>query len=303
VALVLNEAPDRRLMPELSHRQAGRLAWRQLRDLVQGQAPLLSAPQPGLPGLCAVCHGPAAHGGARCFQCDLHRQLAPDSLADVVVPVAFAIKGGSHARHLWQYKSGRFGPPASASMTAADTAARLLLALLLVFLRDHGACVWRAAGMAGPTHLAVVPTARGRPGVHPLRALISPYLVTSWAELAARPGGHPVRDLDPARFTAQPLPGARVLLLDDTWTTGSTAQSAAMALRLAGARSVAAVVLGRHVSTVTPRSGQPSCAVIRPGQHGLPEPASRLSEVGPASMPFRPERCAVHRGDCAAAEP
>jgi len=303
VALVLNEAPDRRLLPELPHRQADELAWRQLRDLVQAQAPLLSAPRPGLPGLCAVCHGPAAVGGARCFQCDLHCQLAPDSLADVVVPVAFAIKGGSHARHLWQYKSCRFGPPASPAMTAADTAAGLLLALLLVFLRDHGACVWRAAGMPGPTHLAVVPTARGRPGVHPLRALINPYLVTSWAELSARPGGHPVRDLDPARFTAQPLPGARVLLLDDTWTTGSTAQSAAMALRHAGARSVATVVLGRHVSAAMPGSGQPGCGVIRPGQCGLRGSASGLSEVGPESMPFRPERCAVHRGDRAAAEP
>jgi adenine/guanine phosphoribosyltransferase-like PRPP-binding protein len=37
------------------------------------------------------------------------------------------------------------------------------------------------------------------------------------------------------------------LLLDDTWTSGGTAQSAAVALKQAGARSVAVVVLGRHL--------------------------------------------------------
>jgi orotate phosphoribosyltransferase len=37
-----------------------------------------------------------------------------------------------------------------------------------------------------------------------------------------------------------------VLLIDDTWTTGGHAQSAAIALRDAGAAKVAVVVLGRH---------------------------------------------------------
>ena len=37
-----------------------------------------------------------------------------------------------------------------------------------------------------------------------------------------------------------------VLLVDDTWTTGGRAQSAAVALHDAGAARVAVVVLGRH---------------------------------------------------------
>jgi orotate phosphoribosyltransferase-like protein len=37
------------------------------------------------------------------------------------------------------------------------------------------------------------------------------------------------------------------LIIDDTWTTGSRAQSLAHALKMAGASSVAVVVLGRHV--------------------------------------------------------
>src|SRR5262249_62149192 len=100
------------------------------------------------------------------------------------------------------------------------------------------------------------------------RRLVAPHLGWPWAELAARPDQRE-RDLDPGRFDVAPVPGARVLLIDDTWTTGASAQSAAMALRTAGARSVATVVIGRHV-----------------GQAALDL----------AAMPFRSESCAEHRG-------
>jgi adenine/guanine phosphoribosyltransferase-like PRPP-binding protein len=41
--------------------------------------------------------------------------------------------------------------------------------------------------------------------------------------------------------------GARVLVVDDTFTTGARAQSAASALQLAGARVVAIVPIGRVI--------------------------------------------------------
>jgi len=43
------------------------------------------------------------------------------------------------------------------------------------------------------------------------------------------------------------LSGEPVLLVDDTWTTGANAQSAAATLRDAGAGSIALVVIGRHI--------------------------------------------------------
>jgi adenine/guanine phosphoribosyltransferase-like PRPP-binding protein len=43
--------------------------------------------------------------------------------------------------------------------------------------------------------------------------------------------------------------GMRVLLLDDTFTSGATFQSAASTLALAGAAVVAGVVVGRVIST------------------------------------------------------
>jgi orotate phosphoribosyltransferase len=50
--------------------------------------------------------------------------------------------------------------------------------------------------------------------------------------------------------------GADVLVVDDTWVSGGSAQSAAAALKLAGARRVAIVVLGRHVNPADPSSAR-----------------------------------------------
>lgn len=251
-----------RMLPAARSTEA---AWGMLRSLSAGHARLLSAPRPGCPGLCIVCRGPARAGCSRCYQCELHAESAPGGLADLVVPVAYAPKGGPHASNLWLYKSGRQG---------ADAASAALRLLLLAFLHDHGPCLWRRCGLRGPTHLAVVPSGRGRGGTHPLRALIAPYLAARWAGLSARPGAAAARELDPGRFDAPRQRGASILLLDDTWTSGASAQSAAMTLLRAGAGCVIVVVLGRHLA--------------------VPVPAG----AGPDSfaMPLRPQLCAVHDG-------
>ena len=107
--------------------------------------------------------------------------------------------------------------------------------------------------MTRPTHACVVPSSRGRPGPHPLQALLGGFLAMPWTVLHIQPGaGQWARGLDPGRFRAPgPLTGAAVLLLDDTWTSGGSAQSAAVALKHAGAGPVATVVLGRHVPALT----------------------------------------------------
>jgi len=223
-------------------------------------------PEPvGRPGVCALCRGPARPGFARCYQCGRHDQVGRGLLADAVVPISYAVKGTAFATSLWRYKSWR-GP---------DPVARTsLLALLLAFLHDHGRCVWRHAGMAAPGRLAVVPTGCGRPGPHPLLELAGPYLRLPVTGLVTRPGEQG-RDPNPDRFIAERArPGASVLLLDDSWVSGASAQSAAAALKRAGARHVAVVVLGRHV-----------------------DPADRLSAPLAARLAARgydPDRCAVH---------
>ena len=232
-------------------------------------AGLPPVPEPGS-GVCASCRGPARRGFARCFHCGLHAESAPGLLADVVAPVACAPKGSPLATDLWLYKSER---------TGSREARAALLAMLLVFLHDKAPAMWRA-GATVPTCACVVPSGRGRPGPHPLQALVHGCLALPWAALVARPGGDAwARALDPGRFCApRPLDGAAVLLLDDTWTSGGTAQSAAVALKRAGARWVAVVVLGRHLSPA-PRSCAPPA-----------RPSALPSCAPPARRPAREAR-------------
>ena len=244
--------------------------WDRLRLRLRSAAPPLCPPVPRPAGSlapdCEVCRGPVRPGFARCYQCGRHALLGHGLLADAVVPISYAIRGTGFADDLWRYKSGR---------AAAPSARASVLALLLAFLTDHGRCVWRHAGMPPPDGLAVVPTGAGRPGPHPLLRLVSPYLCLPGWPLALRPGRQG-RDLDPGRFQVLARPaGASVLLLDDTWVSGASAQSAAAALRLASASHVAAVVLGRHVNPDDPAW------------------ARLLTGLAPAR--YDPSACAVHR--------
>jgi orotate phosphoribosyltransferase len=74
------------------------------------------------------------------------------------------------------------------------------------------------------------------------------------------------------------LDGHHVLILDDTWTTESSAQSAALAVRRAGAAAVSVMVVGRWLS---------------PG-HGVTANfvATRLQRD------YDPDLCPVTGGDC-----
>jgi hypothetical protein len=245
------------------------VTWERLRARVSRYASELRRPLPAGGGRCVVCRGPAGPGYARCFQCRTHEQDAPGMLADAVVAVSYAVKGSRHAAGLWLYKS---------DMAGASAARASLQALLLVFLRDHARCVWRHAAMPPPTRVAMVPSGQGRPGAHPLLSLFSPYLVLPRLVVAVRPGEPPGRVLNPRRFTVgRGAAGESVLLLDDTWVSGASAQSAVVALRMAGARHVAVVVLGRHVNPADPR-------------------ARRLASALEAA-PYDPGACAVH-GAC-----
>jgi len=234
-------------------------------DILRRRARVYPPEPPGRPGVCVTCRGPASRGFTRCYQCTRHQGFGPGLLADAVVPVSYAVKGTAFAADLWRYKAG----------PAPGAARRSLLALLLSFLHDHGACVWRQAGMAAaPTRLAVVPTGCGRPGPHPLLELAAPYLRLRPAPLVIRPGRQG-REPDEARFSNERrLLDADILLLEDSWVSGASAQSAAAALKRGGAGRVAVIVLGRHL-----------------------DPADRLG--GPlaaraTARAYDPGRCAVH---------
>ena len=189
-------------------------------------------------------------GFARCYRCDLARSEAGDLLADAVVPVGYAIKGEQLAVDLWRYKSGRDG---------AAEAAQRLRSMLAAFLRDYGAGTYRAADMAGtPSAVAVVPSGQGRPGPHPLTDIVRSCVDLPVTRLAVRLAAEPRhRGISLGWLSVRGLAsGADVLLVDDTWVSGGSAQSAAAALKLAGATRVAVVVLGRHLDPADTRSAE-----------------------------------------------
>ena len=203
---------------------------------------------------CRTCRGPVQAGFARCYQCDLAHARCGGLLADVVAPVAYAVKGGRLAGDLWRYKSGSAG--------AAEAGARLA-AMLARFLREHSDQVWRAAGMAaGPELAAIVPSGQGRPGPHPLLGIVASCVDVPIVPLSTAPSAAArARGLADGVAAGWPtiggaVAGADVLLVDDTWVSGASAQSAAAALKAAGARRVALVVVGRHVDPADPRSAE-----------------------------------------------
>jgi len=278
------DGPDHRAPSQSAAlaRRGNAVTWDSLRLRLRSESPALyplgprpaGSPTPQSAASCVVCRGPVRPGFARCYQCGRHDLLGHGLLADAVVPISYAISGTSFAEDLWRYKSW---PAPSASARTS------VLALLLAFLRDHGPCVWRHAAMPPPDRLAVVPTGCGRPGPHPLLRLASPYLRLPLLPLAIRPGSQG-RYLDLDRFrVGRQSAGASVLLLDDSWVSGASAQSAAAALKLVGVSHVAIVILGRHINPADPRAGHliarlaparydPSTCAVHPAQ-GLAAPS------------------------------
>jgi hypothetical protein len=97
-------------------------------------------------------------------------------------------------------------------------------ALLARFLQQHGQCI------GGWDLITVVPSSIGRPGQHPLAQAINmvPALADTYRALlhaGLHPAGH-LAARDDAFVVTREATGRRVLLVDDTFTTGAEIQRA-----------------------------------------------------------------------------
>jgi hypothetical protein len=148
-------------------------------------------------------------------------------------------------KFLRHYKSGKY--PAAYQN---DFSVRVV-SILAYFVMKHTECIATSGGGMWDL-MTTVPSSKPQIGVHALvtaiqrvgalRKQYEPLL-----RLGSRPVGH-LQANDRAFDATQRLEGTRVLLIDDTYTTGATAQSAASALAIAGATVVAILPIGRVIN-------------------------------------------------------
>jgi predicted amidophosphoribosyltransferase len=182
-------------------------------------------------------------GFERCYACSHTPQFL-----DLVAPISYSV-GGEQLHHaLASYK--RLTGEAARRFTVE------LAAVIWRHLADHERCIARAAGI-GPERFALVTTVpstdRNRDAQHPLRRIVGELVAPTrdrYERLLLRSDA-PVhaRAFNADKYApTRALDQEPVLLIDDTWTTGANAHSAASALKAAGAGPVAALVIGRHLN-------------------------------------------------------
>lgn len=192
------------------------------------------------PAVCEVCFT-FTDRYTRCYTC----ARTPQAL-DAVAPISYSPALAQLHYVLAAYKrlDGRPGRQLSLQLAA----------VLWRFLSDHERCLAAAAGVRSFDMVATVPSGDGgRSQRHPLRWMVSEVVGPTrerHRQLLARSEiAVPAHEFDQRKFHAtEQLGGRTVLLIDDTWTTGANAQSAAAALKAADSGPVAAVVIGRHIN-------------------------------------------------------
>lgn len=193
-------------------------------------------------GVCSVCHTGTPTGDTVCNSCAVTMGQVTHPVRSVL-PISLYEVPDQYWNVLRYYKDGsRPEVQSQLGTVVAATLARFGVA--------HWSCIVKMMG-GEPTVVTTVPSSRGRTGEHPLTCAVrrSARLKPRYAHILAKgPGkiGHRWA-ADDGYIATRKLRGERVLLIEDTFTTGGRAQSAASALRLAGAVSVGVVTAGRVI--------------------------------------------------------
>ena len=183
----------------------------------------VAAPRQGI--CCMTCRSGVGSGYERCGPCNRH---------DVprVLPISISVHGRGLHRRLRNYKD--------ATAKAGRSECSLDLAVLLyLFLERHSDC------LGGMPDIVVTAPSADRDA---LRAVINrlPSLRDRRLRVLRAVGSKTERSYEVDEGASQRVAGQRVLLLDDTLTSGRSITAAYGALADAGAKIVGPLVIGRH---------------------------------------------------------
>lgn len=187
--------------------------------------------------------GTPVDGYESCWRCN--RDQGTNGIADLVAPLTYGIERTQSGILLRHYKD-------NVSVEARTQYSRLVSRMLYLGIMKHQNCIEKRAGK--PVSMRVtVPSLNRRPGVHPFSAIAQAMNAVDDERLALMPapGATTDRIISASQFEIVPkrsLSGLHILILDDTWTTGSNSQSVALTLREAGADYVSVMVVGRWLS-------------------------------------------------------
>ncbi len=187
--------------------------------------------------VCEVCLTFANPGFDTCYRCG-----HTERFADAVLPISYSQHGHQLHDALRSYKR-------SGVAEVRRKHRHELAAVLWRFLRDHEGCLAKRAGVDSFDLVTTVPSSNA---AHPLRRVAGGIVIGTKERYqeTLRRSSKEVEDrvVDPEKFEAVGEVEGPVLLIDDTWASGSSAQSAAAALKEAGSGPVGVVVIGRHMN-------------------------------------------------------
>ncbi|MBU3063476.1 hypothetical protein KO481_18305 [Nocardia sp. NEAU-G5] len=205
---------------------------------------------PGTEGICVVCRG-SAGDDRLCGYCRIHQHQFRGQLADRTILLTYAQGYHPDGKHqsAHEVRAYKTIPP-------VDRCRQNLRLMIKAAVALHQSCITEWLGTDWEA-ITFVPSAERPARTHPLAELAGDVRqVTSNLRafhLIPGTGIDSRRVLVPDRFAVPDdqrsmVNGRNVLVIDDTWTSGASAQGAAIAVKRAGAHTVTVLCIARWLS-------------------------------------------------------
>lgn len=196
------------------------------------------------PDVCPLCRSGRIGPGQLCWSCT-RTSAQVNNPCDLIIPISYYTTPSPLRDRMHAYKE-------DADPAVRKEQARIVAAVLARYVAEHHAALiarcgeWDAVVAVPSTHHD------GAPALQTAIEANFPYALGPFARYLARgPDVMKPHQASPNKFVLtvdEGLTGRRVLLVDDTFTTGASIHSAHDALVAAGATVIAAVVVTRKIN-------------------------------------------------------